>query len=205
MSLSSVGAPGLGLPTGGTNRSDAERWKTTLLPSGDQLAELPRVRNSWWLPSCFITNRSEPFGSGGEANRLTRLLSNTIVPFPSGDNAGSTSRSALSVKRRAVPSMPMRYISAAAIIAAVGLCRLLANTIVDRMTRGASGSHVICRAHADGAKPIAAISARVICVLKVLLLLEPVTGLPGGATIWMNTRETLEDRWPGPVFAMLFV
>src|SRR5215217_6749592 len=43
MSLSEVAAPGsffIGSPV-----PDAEAWNATCLPSGDQLAELPRVRN----------------------------------------------------------------------------------------------------------------------------------------------------------------
>ena len=49
------------------------------LPSGDQVAELPRASFVWSLPSAFIRNRSEMwFGSFG----MSRLLSNTIFSRP---------------------------------------------------------------------------------------------------------------------------
>src|SRR6267142_2998947 len=95
MSLSDAGAPAsilIGRPV-----PDADRWNTMLLLSGDQVAELPRVRNVWRLPSCFIRNRSEVLR--GSEGVLSRLLSKTILPFPSGDRLGKLSPSRLSVRR----------------------------------------------------------------------------------------------------------
>jgi hypothetical protein len=71
--------------------------------SGDHAAELPRVRNVWSVPSTFIKNRSEVL-RGSPGARL-RLLSNTILPFPSGDKVAMASPSAFAVRRTGfVPS-----------------------------------------------------------------------------------------------------
>src|SRR5262245_23950111 len=95
MSLSLVAALGSGLI--GRPAPDAEAWKATFLLSGDQLAELPRIRNLCSGPSVFITNRSEVLR--GSPSARFRLLSNTIF-FPSGDRAAKISEPALSVSRR---------------------------------------------------------------------------------------------------------
>ncbi len=81
---------------------DAEAWKAMSLQSGDQVAELPRVKCVCSLPSAFITNRSDVLS--GSPSARSRLLSNTIF-FPSGDKAAKPSPAALSVNRRGfVPS-----------------------------------------------------------------------------------------------------
>src|SRR5262245_13510693 len=95
MSLSLVAA--LGSVLIGRPVPDAEAWKAMFLLSGDQVAELPRIRNVCSVPSVFITNRSEVFI--GSPSARFRLLSNTIF-FPSGDKAGKESEAALSVSRR---------------------------------------------------------------------------------------------------------
>src|SRR5262249_31781953 len=103
-------------------------WKAISLQSGDHVAELPRVRNVWSLPSsAFIRNRSETLVCTD-----FRSLSNTIF-VPSGDRSGKPSRAALAVRgRRFVPSGFMREISAAAKAAAgLRLSGNLEKAIVD--------------------------------------------------------------------------
>src|SRR5262245_24579597 len=95
MSLSIVGAPGSVLV--GRPRPDAEAWKAMFLLSGDQVAELPRIRNICSAPSVFITNRSEVLR--GSPSARFRLLSNMIF-FPSGDKVAKESTAVLSVSRR---------------------------------------------------------------------------------------------------------
>src|SRR5262249_27770295 len=95
-----VAAPGSVLI--GRPRPDAEAWKAMFLLSGDQVAELPRIRNLCSEPSVFITNRSSVLI--GSPSARFRLLSNTIF-FPSGDKAGNESAALLSVScRRFEPS-----------------------------------------------------------------------------------------------------
>src|SRR6266850_8545354 len=52
MSLSDVGAPRSILIVWPV--PDADRWNAMLWLSGDQVAELPRTRNAWRVPSSFI-------------------------------------------------------------------------------------------------------------------------------------------------------
>src|SRR5262249_14932630 len=90
MSLSVVAAPGsvlVGVPV-----PDADAWKAMFLQSGDQVAELPWVRNIGSLPSAFIRNKSEiPWPA-------RRSLSQTIR-LPSGDKFAKASRVRLVVNR----------------------------------------------------------------------------------------------------------
>src|SRR5262245_16169822 len=95
MSLSLVAPPGSGRV--GRPVPDAEAWKAMFLLSGDQVAELPRIKNLCSSPLVFITNRSEVLI--GSPSARFRLLSNTIF-FPSGDRTGKASEAVLSVSRR---------------------------------------------------------------------------------------------------------
>src|SRR6266542_3917921 len=95
MSLSDVAAPGSALI--GSPVPEADAWNAMFLPSGDQVAELPRVRNVCPLPSVSITNRSDVLR--GSVSVLFRLLSNAIF-FPSGDRFGNESEEVLFVTRR---------------------------------------------------------------------------------------------------------
>src|SRR5262245_22602553 len=95
MSVSLVGAPtslSRGVPA-----PDAEAWYAISLLSGDQVAELPWVKNCCWVPSVFIRYRSERLTH--VAQWLKRVLSKTILS-PSGDRAGKRSKDVLFVKRR---------------------------------------------------------------------------------------------------------
>jgi hypothetical protein len=93
MSLSSVADPGNGLI--GRPAPDADAWNAMTfetLPFGSggaHVGEPPRVKKTCSVPSWFIRNKSEVL-IGSPAARI-RLLSKTILPFPSGDNAGKVS------------------------------------------------------------------------------------------------------------------
>src|SRR5262245_8596296 len=129
MSPSLTGGPRSGLV--GSPVPDAEAWKAMFLLSGDQVAELPRIRNICSSPLVFITNRSEVLI--GPPSARFRLLSNTIF-FPSGDNAGKLSVAALSVSRlKFAPSGLIRWTSVALFRKGLstGLSRELVNAIVD--------------------------------------------------------------------------
>ena len=109
MSLSVVGAPRSGILIGGPV-PDADRWNAMLWLSGDQVAELPRTRNVWRLPSSFIRNRSEVLSASTPGIRR-RLLSKTILPFPSGDSVGMESAFRLSVSRARRSRGPVQSVS----------------------------------------------------------------------------------------------
>src|SRR5215510_8131465 len=103
------------------------------LPFGDQAAELPRVSSVCWLPSWFINHRSEVLR--GSPGARFRLLSNTILPFPSRERAPPKLASILcalvgQVRRRTfVPSGFIEKLSTPGTPSS-GLQRVLPNTIV---------------------------------------------------------------------------
>ena len=89
-----VGCRGPREPIDRQSDTDPDAWKAIIfeLPfgaPGDQVGEPPRVRYTCSEPSWFIRNKSEVL-IGSPAAR-SRLLSNTILPLPSGDSAGKVS------------------------------------------------------------------------------------------------------------------
>ena len=77
---------------------DAEAWKAMSLQSGDQVAELPRVRSVCSVPSVFIKNRSEELIF--PVNGSDRRVLSKMIFFPSGDKLAKPSKDVLLVKRR---------------------------------------------------------------------------------------------------------
>src|SRR5262249_46952503 len=99
--LSIAGPPGNG--TTGSPVPEADRWNAMLRLSGDQLAELPRVRYCTLLPSLLIRYRSVRLG--GLPGAAHRGRSNTIHPLRFGASAANESLTPLFVRRTgSVPS-----------------------------------------------------------------------------------------------------
>src|SRR5262245_11600686 len=98
MSLSKVGPPGSVRPgIRGPYAPDRERWNAIRLPSGLQVAELPRVtgvgfRSDSEEPSVLMRKRSEAVLLTGAPSAIAvRLLSKMIFPLPPLDRTGAES------------------------------------------------------------------------------------------------------------------